>query len=135
MRVLIVEDDDDQRALLALLFHHLGTEADGASDGDEGAEKFCSALSSGLPYRLVVLDLALPRVDGARAARLMREAEREAGVRRPAWIEGYTAYMRHVLSVETFSAAGVDHITQKGGDPARWAALVAALAGEEPEPA
>ena len=65
--VLIVEDDEDTRVILAQLLEHYGWEPHVASDGIEGL----AALQRCRPS-LILLDLALPRMDGV----AFRQAQR-----------------------------------------------------------
>ena len=65
--VLIVEDDEDTRVILAQLLEHYGWEPHVASDGVEGL----AALQRCRPS-LILLDLALPRMDGV----AFRQAQR-----------------------------------------------------------
>jgi carbon storage regulator CsrA len=76
-RALLVEDDRDQRELLAGLLRLDGFEVDTAGDG-------CDALDylRGRPRPDVVLmDLGLPRCDGATAVRALRGDPAQAGLR------------------------------------------------------
>jgi CheY-like chemotaxis protein len=123
VRVLVVEDHQDTREILSAFCRAEGCEVSEASDGDVGAQLFEEAEREGRPFRLVVLDLAMPKVDGASAAKRMREAEKT----RRAWIEGCTGYERHVLSVETFYRAGIDHLSSKPVDPVEWQRLIRGL--------
>ena len=65
--VLIVEDDDDMRTIVAELLDFHGWPAHGAADGAEGLE----ALSRFRPS-LILLDLAMPRMDGVEFRRRQR---------------------------------------------------------------
>jgi CheY-like chemotaxis protein len=123
VRVLVVEDSEDSRQLMAMLCRSEGCEVEEAEDGDVGAIAFERAEREGRPFGLVILDLAMPNVDGATAAKRMRETESN----HRAWIEGYTGHMQHVLSVETFLGAGIDHLTAKPGDPDGWRRLIREL--------
>ena len=66
-RVLIVDDFEDARELYAEFLRMQGYEVTGAADGPE-------ALHLALPaaYDLIVLDLALPRMDGLAVLRELR---------------------------------------------------------------
>ncbi|MBW3635818.1 MAG: response regulator transcription factor [Armatimonadetes bacterium] len=66
-RVLVVEDDRDIAALVQLHLRDLGMETDIAHDGLEGWQKLSAA-----SYDLVVLDIALPRMDGLEICRRLR---------------------------------------------------------------
>jgi two-component system chemotaxis response regulator CheY len=65
--VLIVEDDEDTRVILAQLLEHHGWEPHVASDGIEGLDALHRCRPS-----LIVLDIALPRMDGV----AFRDAQR-----------------------------------------------------------
>jgi two-component system chemotaxis response regulator CheY len=129
MRVLVVEDTDETRELLVSLCHMEGCDVETAEDGEQGAELFERAVSEARPFRLVILDLAMPVMDGASAAKRMRAAEEEAGTagKRRAHIEGYTGHGEHVESVDSFLRAGIDHLTVKPGELAAWQALIHSL--------
>jgi two-component system cell cycle response regulator DivK len=66
-RVLIVDDFEDARDLYAEFLRTQGYEVTGAADGPE-------ALNLALPagYDIIVLDLALPRMDGLAVLRELR---------------------------------------------------------------
>ncbi len=66
-RILIVDDFDDARELYAEYLRTRGFEVTGAADGQ-------AALHLALPsrYDLIILDLALPRMDGIDVLRTLR---------------------------------------------------------------
>lgn len=57
--VLIVEDDDAIRKLLVIALRRAGLTVDEAADGFEALARIANT-----PYRLVILDLMMPKVDG-----------------------------------------------------------------------
>jgi len=67
-RVLVVEDDDDIRTLVRTLLERAGFEVSEAADGREGLRKFYE----GAPD-LVVLDIAMPELDGWQVLERMRD--------------------------------------------------------------
>lgn len=69
--ILVVEDSDVIRNMLARILFKLGVSTDTASDGLEAVEK----ASTGA-YDLILMDLAMPAMDGYEATRRIREAER-----------------------------------------------------------
>ena len=79
MRVLIVEDDFTSRVLLQKLLAPYG-ECDVVVDGEEAVEAFSMALAEGEPYRLVCLDIMMPRMDGQRALKTIRRIEKVRGI-------------------------------------------------------
>lgn len=74
MRVLIVEDDPGTACFICQGLSEAGYAVDAASDGQEGLDYALAA-----PYDLIILDILLPRMDGLR---LLREL-RERGIRTP----------------------------------------------------
>lgn len=78
-RCLIVEDDELSRELLAAQLHDYAL-CNMASDGNEGVEKFASALASGEPYHLIFMDILMPGLDGHGAAKAIRKIEEEQGI-------------------------------------------------------
>ena len=66
--VLVVEDDDDMRHILMQLLEYHGWPAHEASDGVEGLQKLQQHRPS-----LILLDLAMPRMNGIEFRRRQRE--------------------------------------------------------------
>ena len=73
LRVLIVDDFEDARELYAEFLRMKGFEVTGAADGQ-------AALHLALPaaYDVIILDLALPRMDGIEVLRRLRADPRNA---------------------------------------------------------
>src|SRR4051794_32868541 len=68
VNVLVVEDDDDVRGLVTTVLERAGLTAVGANDGREGLRKFYE-----LRPDLVVLDVAMPGLDGWQTLERIRE--------------------------------------------------------------
>ena len=66
-RILIVDDFEDARELYAEFLRVQGFEVSGAADGPEALDLALPAL-----YDVIVLDLALPRMDGLAVLRELR---------------------------------------------------------------
>lgn len=65
LRVLLVDDDPEQRALVRRLLEHEGfTRIDEAGDGGAALDTAGAAVDAGDPYDLVVLDLVMPGRSG-----------------------------------------------------------------------
>jgi CheY-like chemotaxis protein len=78
--ILVVDDDDNQRHLVREMLEPLGFIMLAASSGAE-----CLALTERLKPNLILLDVAMPEMDGWEVARELRRIPRERSVRaRPA---------------------------------------------------
>lgn len=74
LRILISEDDADSRMFISKLMTNYGI-CDLAVDGIEAIEAFIMALDLGKPYDLICLDVIMPKVDGIKAIKIIREIE------------------------------------------------------------
>ena len=73
-RVLIVDDNDTNRQILREMLSSRGAEVTEASDGPQGLSELESAARRGKPYRLVMLDYRMPRMDGFEVAQRIKAA-------------------------------------------------------------
>ncbi len=80
-RLLIVDDEQSIRDSLARHFRLLGYETTTAGDGEDAVE-----ILSRVPYRVVVSDILMPRMDGIELLRRIRE---EWPMTRAIMITGY----------------------------------------------
>src|SRR5437868_15070764 len=69
--ILVIEDYRDTRALLSSLLRAKGYKVIEASDGREGLLQ-----ANRIAPDLILMDLAMPRMDGAEAARQLRQRQR-----------------------------------------------------------
>ena len=76
MRILIAEDDHASRVLLQRFFSDYG-DCDMAIDGIEALDAIILAHEDQEPYGLVCLDIMMPRLDGLKVLRKLREYETE----------------------------------------------------------
>ena len=67
-RVLVIEDDDDNRALIRLVLERAGFEVLTASDGAAGLQVAYRERPDG-----IILDILMPEMDGFEACRRLRE--------------------------------------------------------------
>ena len=76
MRILIAEDDLTGRKILQKFLSQYG-ECDIAIDGLEALDSFLSAHSEGNPYELICLDIMMPKLDGIKVLRAIRDIEKQ----------------------------------------------------------
>jgi signal transduction histidine kinase/CheY-like chemotaxis protein len=73
-RLLVAEDDPTIRKILGMMLGHSGYAFDLAEDGCQAVRMWEKG-----DYRLVFMDVQMPRLDGFEATRLIREKERQKG--------------------------------------------------------
>jgi two-component system chemotaxis response regulator CheY len=78
LKVLVVEDDFTSRVVLQGLLSRYG-DCHVAVNGSEAVEAFQFALSSGVGYDLICMDVRMPVMDGTEAVRQIRLLEENAG--------------------------------------------------------
>jgi DNA-binding NarL/FixJ family response regulator len=101
-RILIIDDGDWVRNIIGLFLEHAGFEVCGeAADGVEAIEQ-----AKKLKPDLIVLDLAMPRLNGAEAASILSQTMPDVP------IVILTLY-RNVLGTALASAVGVKAILDK----------------------
>ncbi len=76
MKILIVDDSKSERFLLEEMLSGYG-KCDTVENGLEAVETFESAIESGEPYDIVLLDIMMPEMNGQEALLKMREIEEE----------------------------------------------------------
>lgn len=79
MKILIAEDDFASRKVMQKLLENYG-ECDVTVDGMEAIEAFSLALDIGEPYDLICLDVMMPKVDGIKALKIIRDIESSKGI-------------------------------------------------------
>ena len=79
MRILIVEDDFVSRNFLSKFLSKYG-ECDLVVDGLEAIDAFLIALKDEEPYNLICLDIMMPKVDGVKVLKTIRDLEKQYGV-------------------------------------------------------
>jgi CheY-like chemotaxis protein len=106
LRVLVVDDDPDTVASLRLLLEAWGFEAWTARDGQTALE-----MARAFPPDVVILDLAMPGLDGYAVARRLRQTTTDGVC--IICMSGYGAALDRQRSRE----AGCDHHLLKPADP------------------
>ena len=76
MKILIVEDDLSSRKFLYKFMCNYG-ECDITVDGMEGLDAYLMALDEDEPYDLICLDIMMPKVDGVKVLKTIREIEKQ----------------------------------------------------------
>ena len=79
MRMLIAEDDMVSRKFLFKLLSKYG-QCDLVVDGLEAIDAFMISLKEENPYQLVCLDVMMPKVDGVRVLKAIRDLEKNKGI-------------------------------------------------------
>jgi two-component system chemotaxis response regulator CheY len=79
MRILIAEDDEVSRKFLFKFLSKYG-ECDLTVDGLEALDAFLLAVNEENPYDLVCLDIMMPKVDGVKVLKSIREIEKQQGI-------------------------------------------------------
>ncbi len=79
MRILIAEDDLTSRRFLQKFFASYG-ECDPVVDGLETLDAFMLAMQEGKPYDLICLDIMMPKVDGVKVLKAIRDFETHKGI-------------------------------------------------------
>ena len=79
MKALVVDDvNANRRVIQAVLAKH-GT-CDAAATGRECVEAFHKAWQAAAPYQLILLDMMLPDMDGAKVLEVVRNMEKAMNV-------------------------------------------------------
>ena len=79
MRILIAEDDLVSRNFLSKFLSKYG-ECDLVVDGLETIDAFLMAMKDKDPYELICLDIMMPKVDGVKSLKAIRDLERQYGI-------------------------------------------------------
>ena len=79
MKVLIAEDDLASRRFLSKFLTQYG-EVDLVVDGLEALDAYLMAIKEKAPYDLICLDIMMPKVDGVKVLKAIRDFEIKQGV-------------------------------------------------------
>lgn len=79
MRILIAEDDLVSRKFLFKFLSRYG-ECDLVVDGLEALDAFLMSIKENKPYDLVCLDIMMPKVDGVKVLKAIRDLETQKGI-------------------------------------------------------
>ncbi|MCG2583600.1 hybrid sensor histidine kinase/response regulator [Massilia sp. TS11] len=78
VRVLVVDDSPSARDALVEMLSAFGIQADSAASGEECLQCLARASARGLPYQVVLMDYAMPGLDGVETIERIRADAREA---------------------------------------------------------
>jgi len=81
MRILIVEDDEVSGLFLQKTLLQYG-DCDMTIDGMEALDAYLIALQDDMPYDLICLDIMIPKVNGVKVLKSIREMERKKRVKK-----------------------------------------------------
>ena len=79
MKILIAEDDLASRKFLSKFLLRFG-EVDMVVDGMEALDAYLMAIKENCPYDLICLDIMMPKVDGVKVLKAIRDYEAKQGV-------------------------------------------------------
>lgn len=77
MRILIAEDDPASRNFLHKFLSRYSV-CEAVADGVEALNAFIAANDEGKPYELICLDIMMPKMDGVRVLKAVRNIERQS---------------------------------------------------------
>jgi len=73
LRVLVVDDNQTSRTILTRVLSGLGCRIDEAADGEAALDRVRQAAVAGDPYRVALLDMQMPGMDGEQTARAIKK--------------------------------------------------------------
>ncbi len=79
MKILIAEDDFASRMVLSKFISQYG-ECDLVMDGLEAIDAYMMAMKEKDPYDLICLDIMMPKVDGVKVLKAIRDLEDKKGI-------------------------------------------------------
>jgi two-component system chemotaxis response regulator CheY len=80
MKILIAEDDLASRKFLYKILSQYG-DCDLTVNGIEAVEAFLTSWDLGKPYDLICLDIMMPKVDGVKTLKAIRDLEKQKNVK------------------------------------------------------
>jgi two-component system chemotaxis response regulator CheY len=79
MRILIAEDDMTSRKFLSKFLSQYG-ECDVVVDGMEALDAYLISVKENDPYDVICLDIMMPKVDGVKVLKAIRDFEKQRGL-------------------------------------------------------
>ena len=114
-KILFLDDDADVIALLRKAFAASPFEAVFVTSGVEAVKTIFEAYREGKPFDALIMDCALPHLDGFTIAKIVRLAE-GTGVSKRAKIAYFTAFAKTVEQSTLLEAVGAEAYWRKPED-------------------
>lgn len=112
MKVLIIDDMPDAREILMSMLAELGLRPDATASGEEGLEAVRKADAVDDPYKLLIVDLKMPVLDGIDTVLMLKSLN----LKEMPEVFMVTAYASQ-LSHEETARAGISHVVSKPVTP------------------
>ncbi len=122
-KLLILDDDPDIVALLEKSFSFLPYETRFFTRGVDAVKAIFEAYEQCDPFDALIMDCALPHLDGFTIARIVRLAE-QTGVSKRAKIAYFTAFAKTVEESTLLDAVGASAYWRKPEDTAELPTLI-----------
>lgn len=122
-KILILDDDTDVIALLAKAFRGLPYETVFVTSGVDAVQVIFEAYAEKKPFDALIMDCALPHLDGFTIAKIVRLAE-ETGVSKRAKIGYFTAFAQTVEQSTLLNEVGAEAYWRKPEDTVNLPALI-----------
>lgn len=75
-KILLVDDEEANRVIALAFLRELFCEVEVAKNGQSAIEKFQSAQDAKQPYDLILMDMLMPRMNGAKVTQEIRRIEK-----------------------------------------------------------
>ncbi len=131
VRVLCIDDNATCRLVMEHLAHGWGLDVDSVASGQEGLARLHAAHAEGRPYRIAIVDILMPAMDGIEVTRRIRS---DAALARVAVIVVTSLGTREDAD-RAREAGALRSLTKPARAAQLHAALAAALAAETAVPA
>lgn len=107
-RVLVAEDDDEVSGLMEMRFRYSGFDCSFTENGEQALCMIRSARADGHPYDLIVLDGAMPVLDGFSVLRAIRDDDGDQTT-----VIMFTAYSKEPMAVMTAKMYGASLLSKE----------------------